>query len=877
VIPVTAISLFRDASTQRIDFSCAGGPLEPTLERSSEQEDRRYAAIAVGAVAAGLALVVVVLCDLVLVGVVFDEAVEPWLDGAAIGFALVGAVAAASGMLGLRREARALSAAAEVKQSSIEKTGILLRDALDRVSDAIALWDREGRLVLANRRFGEIYSHSAPHLKPGLPWQELARLAAASGKVANAVGRVEEWVHEQEHLMRPDEPPHEYRASRGTLLRYQNFRTSDGGIVSVRNDISELKERERALRESEQRLRDIAESAADWFWEMDRELRFSVISGNWHPPDYIGKTRWQTAGVADPEADPLWRGHLEVLRARAPFRDFRFVARAPSGTTRHVRTSGKPVFDDTGEFVGYRGTATDETEAVKAVEATKRRESQLMSAIEGVPIGVSFYDAEDRLVFWNGEAATIAGLAGSTYARGQTFESILRSVVGTNSIHDARGREVEYLAARLAMHQAPRGPFEIVVGNNRTTQVDEFRTGDGSTLIIHTDISAATLREAELQQAQKMEALGKLTGGVAHDFNNLIGVILGNLDLLTDELAPHQRSSPLLANAVRAADRGAQLTQRLLAFSRKQVLRPVDTDINEAASGMVSLFARTLGERITVRTEFAGGLPSVRIDRSQLESALLNLAVNARDAMTDGGTLTVATRAVELASGNDLGLAPGRYVAVDVVDTGVGMSPEVASQAFDPFFTTKGVGAGSGLGLSMVQGFVTQSGGAVRIASTHGQGTTIRLLFPAIAAPVAAASAETPGSLPRGNETVLIVEDDPDLRELTASVLRGLGYRALAAADGAGAMTLIEGQPEIELLFTDIVLPGGMGGTDLVVAARQRRPELSVLYTSGHADDPRVRDGVGPGDAPFLRKPFRKPELAFRVREVLDQRAHAPE
>jgi signal transduction histidine kinase/CheY-like chemotaxis protein len=395
---------------------------------------------------------------------------------------------------------------------------------------------------------------------------------------------------------------------------------------------------------------------------------------------------------------------------------------------------------------------------------------------------------------------------------------------------------------------------------------------------LETQIGQREKAEEALRQAQKMEAIGQLTGGVAHDFNNLLQVILGNLE----RLAPRLRGTGaddelrrLIDAASRAAARAATLTQRLLAFSRRQPLMPTSLDVNRLVVGMSELISRTLGEAIRTETLLSGNVWRVSADENQLESALLNLAVNARDAMPSGGRLTVETRNVtldEAYAGSQDGVQPGDYVQIAVTDTGTGMTKDVVERAFDPFFTTKGIGQGTGLGLSQVYGFVRQSGGHVRIYSEPGHGTTVKLYLPRQPAMLARESTAMPAPVPRGvsTETILVVEDEPDVRVFARDTLRGLGYGVREAGDGKAALDIIEHEPDVRLVLTDIGLPGGLDGRALADEVRRRRPELKVLFTTGYAHDATMRN-VRPGTAvELLSKPFNAAELARMVRTALD-------
>lgn len=394
-----------------------------------------------------------------------------------------------------------------------------------------------------------------------------------------------------------------------------------------------------------------------------------------------------------------------------------------------------------------------------------------------------------------------------------------------------------------------------------------------------TVIRDATRRKAveeQLRQAQKMEAVGQLTGGVAHDFNNHLAVILGNLELLRERLDGGTDADGYAQRAIGAANRGAALTQRLLAFSRRQVLQPQRVDVNAAIRGLLDLLGHSLGATIEIQTSLAPGLWQTRIDPNQLESALLNLAINARDAMPKGGRLLIETANAHL--DEDYAAAPagvpaGEYVSLTITDTGKGMDKEVLGHVFEPFFTTKAFGKGTGLGLSMVYGFVKQSGGHVSIYSEPGEGTLVRLYLPREQgeyASDAAADADA-GDIPPGSgEAVLLVEDDPDVRALAARQLIDLGYTVKQARTGEDALRHLRSDGEVRLLLTDMVLPGGLGGRELAEQIRRIRPDCRVLYMSGYTDAEIFARGKLAEGVVLLQKPFRKLDLARKVRVALD-------
>ncbi len=383
--------------------------------------------------------------------------------------------------------------------------------------------------------------------------------------------------------------------------------------------------------------------------------------------------------------------------------------------------------------------------------------------------------------------------------------------------------------------------------------------------------------ETQLQQLQKMEAVGQLTGGIAHDFNNMLAIIIGSLDMARRRLADAQYAAvgKYIGNANDGAQRAAVLTSRLLAFSRKQALEPKVFDANKLVGGMSELLRSTIGEQIAVETVLAGGLWRSYADPAQVETALLNLAVNARDAMPDGGKLTIETANTFLddryaAAHNEV--AAGQYVMLSVTDTGVGMPPDVVDRAFEPFFSTKGAGRGTGLGLSQVFGFVKQSGGHVKIYSERGEGTTVKVYLPRYLGLAAAVEMENAdGEMPRGNasEIVLVVEDDLKVKQMSIDALRELGYVVIHAQSPSEAMEKFKAQPHIALLFSDIVMPE-MTGRELAERMTAIRPDLKVLFTTGYTQNAIVHNGIVDLGTAFLPKPFTLDQLARKVRAVID-------
>jgi len=490
---------------------------------------------------------------------------------------------------------------------------------------------------------------------------------------------------------------------------------------------------------------------------------------------------------------------------------------------------------------------------------------------------------------WPGAGATKAQLPMNDFASG-----VMRMALGSDRPVSMREGEPGFasevhkqfsIRAQLLIALYPRtgrpwllgihhcGEAHVYTANERALfAAIADRLADGlSTLLLHRHLDL----EAQLQHSQRLEAVGQLTGGVAHDFNNLLTAIMGTLEIARLCLDRPEKAKQHIQHALDSSQRAATLTQRLLAFSRKQSLEPEIVDLHRLVQGMENLLGRTLGEGVAVSTT-CGEIPwPVSIDRAQMENAVLNLAINARDAMDGGGALEIETSNQKLA-GDDaraVGVAPGRYVRLTVRDSGTGMSADVLSKVFEPFFSTKEVGRGSGLGLSMVYGFANQSGGTVTIDSEEGVGTTVHMWLPRSGDARTGDEQRSDAVEPKGaGEVILVVEDDPAVRDTAVSLLRSLGYQTLAAHNGAVALAAMDAS-DVDLVLTDVVLPGDVNGKDVLLEARRRVPGLPALLTSGYAEDVIAKHGGTEPGVGVLTKPYTRLELATRVREMLDSAA----
>jgi len=500
----------------------------------------------------------------------------------------------------------------------------------------------------------------------------------------------------------------------------------------------------------------------------------------------------------------------------------------------------------------------------------RKTNTQLEALIEASPYAIVCIDAERRVILWNASAEQLFGYAAEEVI-GRPYPLVLPEEQEEFDDRLKRLAAGEVLR-NLASHRRHRDGTAIDTSSSASAFYDTAGRLLGIIFAIE-DSRERNEIQNQLRQAQKMEAIGQLTGGLAHDFNNLLGIILGNLDLLAERFDGGGEERDLTEAAIQAAMRGAELIRQLLAFSRRQPLAPKLTNLPPVLEGIAKMLRRSLGENIRLELQVAAVTWPVLIDVSQLESTMLNLSVNARDAMPDGGRLTIEASNVvidERAFVLNLEATPGDYVLIAVSDTGIGMSADVLAHVFEPFFSTKGK-QGTGLGLSMVHGFIKQSGGYSKIYSEPGRGTTMRLYLPrAFDGELSEPDTLQIETLPRGHEVILVVEDNEGMRDLAVQQLQSLGYRTLPTPDGAGALEIIQDGVPIDLLFTDVVMPGELDGRALANAARRLRPGLKILFTSGFtaaAASAATEDRFGSN---LLSKPYRKSELARRIRAVLD-------
>jgi PAS domain S-box-containing protein len=635
-------------------------------------------------------------------------------------------------------------------------------------------------------------------------------------------------------------------------------------------------ELERARRGQEQIYRSVVETALDAFILMDENGR--IIEWNPQAEAMLGWPRAEAIGmrVAEMVIPPAQRSEhakglahfLATGQSKLLNQRIETSAHRRDGTLFPVELIITPIrVDDRWAFSGF---LRDISERKRVETALRDSEQRFRRIVDSNLVGVLFWGADGEITDANDAYLILTGYARSDLSAGNF--NWRRMTPADQLLHDERALEQIRSSGRCA-------PYEKILLRKDGTPVPVLVGAAGfegvatSGVAFVADLSQLKQAEAQLHQAQKMESVGQLTGGVAHDFNNLLTVIIGNLDVALGRAPAEMR--PDIESSLRAAERGAELISQLLAFSRRQTLIPESLDLNRLVAGMEDLLRRTVREDVEIEMRQSHELWPALADGGQVENALLNLTINARDAMPEGGKLTIETANVHLDgdyAARNAEVTPGDYAMLAVTDTGTGMAPEVARRAFEPFYTTKGIGKGTGLGLSMIYGFAKQSGGHLKIYSEVGLGTTIRFYLPRVTAAEIVTAPPKPlqGEHPRGGETILVVEDDADVRLFVVAQLRNLGYRVVEASNGQQAQKVIESDELIDLLFTDVVMPGGVTGQKLAQSAMARRPSLRTLFSSGYTENSIVHQGrLDPG-VNFLSKPFRSRDLALKVREVLD-------
>ena len=796
----------------------------------------------------------------------------------------------------LEQRARALEAEVERLKAQLQAAdGTAERRAIE------ALQDSEARLRRAQEAggvgvFAIDVADSLLHATP-----EFCRLYGIAEQASFPAGQVERLVFAEDAMLvsNPDSRRSgdllrdiEYRIRRADsgevrwIERKAEVERDDAGrpvrLVGVVRDITGQRAAWTAREQSEARFRAFAQAVPSHIWAAAADGKLNWV--NDRALAYSGSTPEQTYGdgwtdTVHPDDLPAAAERWAAARAAGEPYEAEFRLRRKDGGYRWHIARALPIHGPDGAIVSWIGSNTDVEEQKAAIHALALLNATLEQQVSE--------RTRERDRVWNttSDLMGAAGLDGYLKAVNPAWSRMLGWEAAELLAHPfsavidpADHAETAVVVGRLAAGHAVTGFVDHLLrkdGGQRTIMWDAMP--DGAVYhLVGRDITALRQAEEELRQSQKMEAVGQLTGGLAHDFNNLLTGITGSLELLGSRIA-QGRTGDLeryIAAAQGAARRAAALTHRLLAFARRQTLDPRPTDVNRLIASMEDLLRRTVGPQVEVEAVAAGGLWPTLVDPNQLENALLNLCINARDAMPGGGRLTLETanRWLDAPAARERDVPPGQYVSLCVSDTGTGMTPEVIGKAFDPFFTTKPLGQGTGLGLSMVYGFTRQSGGQVRIYSEPGHGTMVCLYLPRHLGEPAPPDPqpELPGvkRAPTG-ATVLVVDDEPTVRMLVADVLADLGFAALEASDGAAGLRILQSDARVDLLVTDVGLPGGMNGRQMADAARLARPGLTVLFITGYAENAVLGNGLLEAGMHVMTKPFAMDALASRIRGLV--------
>ena len=777
---------------------------------------------------------------------------------------------------------------------------------LNTVTDPLAVLSGELRLLTWNRAFYKMF-HLSREATQSIPLGAIGNGAFEGDLLHMRLQRTLAGDSE----FHPFEIDHEFPGigRRVVSLNARPFSlpgASGGVLLLALRDITEHRRAEEELKRRHQELEDFFENGAvalhlvagDGIILRANQAELELLG--YGSEEYVGRN------LAEFHADA---NAIEVILARLRSGETldKYPARlkAKNGTIKEVQITSSAQFED-GKFINGRCFTLDVTDQKRAENELRDRERRFRELIEALPAAIYTTDAAGWITFYNEAAVEFAGRRPELGSDQWCVSWRLFRSDGTPLPHDecpmatalkedrpVRGEEaiaerpngtrVTFIPYPTPLHDSSGaliGAVNMLVDITERKKAEEALQRLADTLEDHVaqrtkrlkeEIAEREKAEAALRQSQKMEAVGQLTGGVAHDFNNLLTVVTGNLDLLERLTGADGAARRHVEAAQRAAWQGARLAQQLLAFARRQDLRPEIVHLGYAMAEYESLLRRALGEAIEVTLAWDADLWLSRVDPAQFENSILNLAFNARDAMPAGGRLAISLHNAKLGAVDaPPGVLPGDYVSVSVSDTGVGILPDRLDRVFEPFYTTKEVGRGTGLGLSQVYGFVEQSGGHVRIESAVGAGTTVKIYLPKAAGmPIGRATPDLPGEEPtKGSETVLLVEDDQSVLEVVTAMLEQLGYRVLTAQSGPEALSMLKRDETIDLLFTDLVMPHGISGGELAHQARTMRPELKILLGSGYSRMSPAAAAAAAG-LPILGKPYRQAELAAKLRAVL--------
>jgi PAS domain S-box-containing protein len=774
--------------------------------------------------------------------------------------------------------------AEEALLESEEKYRTLVEHSLQGI--AIAL-DAPPRLVFVNPALGKTLGYTPDEL------------TSLSPKETEAL------IHPEDRMTffrlfkdrldgRPMPTHYEFRAiCKGGSVRWLEVSTSrvlykgQPAVQATFVDITERNQAQETLHESEERYRTVLENIEDGYYETN--LPGDLTFFNDSLCRMLGYSRDEMMGMSNKQytdeenRKKLFAAFNEVYRTGKPTKGFDWQVFTKDGRTLFGEVSVSLIKDSKGEPIGFRGIARDITERKQAEEALRTEKQRFETLLENAPFGVIMIDKQGILKYVNSKFIELFGYDLNEIPNGK--EWFRKAYPDPNYRHQVIETWINDSNISKPGEKIPR--IFTVHCKDGTEKIIRFITvqlGTGEYLVSCEDITLVERAEEEkaalaeqLRQSQKMEAIGRLAGGIAHDFNNLLTVIRGYSQLSLMDLKGNEKLKGHLDEVQKATQKASDLTHHLLAFSRRQIMEMKILDLNALLKDLDRMLHRVIGEDIELTYLLSDNIGKVRVDPGQMEQVILNLAVNARDAMPSGGRLTIETSNAELDEAyahTHLGSKPGRYVMMSVSDTGLGMSPEVRERAFEPFFTTKDKGKGTGLGLSTCYGIVKQSGGNIWAYSEPGRGTTFKIYLPWVEeVPKEMKHKVEAAEILKGTETILAVEDEIEVRKLVAQILKGQGYTVIEASDGEEAIKAAQKNSgkEIHLLLTDVIMPG-MSGRELAVTLGLQHPNLKVLYMSGYTDDAIVHHGVLEEGVNYIQKPFTLDALARKVREVLDQK-----
>jgi two-component system, cell cycle sensor histidine kinase and response regulator CckA len=768
----------------------------------------------------------------------------------------------------------------EASQAAQQAEGLLLRAALSASINAIAITDRTGLIEWVNPAFCQLTQYTVAEAVGKNP-RELVK----SGKHDPAFYKNLWDTILSGHVWRGDminrRKDGSFYAEEQTITPVRDEQGAIRHFISVQQDVTARELAEEQLREgarrsavAEREFRTLfaANPLPMWIYDL---MTLQFLEVNEAAVQRYGYERDEFLAMTIRDIRPsqdVDQLVTQISQPRDPWQS--------AGNWRHRLKSGQiidvEITSHTITFAEHPAALVvvqDITERERAVETLRASEERTRFALQNANVGIWDMDYTTAVLRWSDVLEHQYGLQPGTF--GGTFQEFIERIHADDraSVLETIGNAMKSGADFSVQNRsiAPDGTVRWLSGAGRMF-LGEHGEPVRAVGISH-DVTERRKLEAQFQQAQKMEAVGRLAGGVAHDFNNLTTVILGYCELLLPEFKAADLHRADLEEIHKAGTRAAALTRQLLAFSRKQIIEPTVLDLNAVVSEMRAMLGRLIGEDVMVVVDPEPELALLKADRGQVEQVVMNLAVNARDAMPKGGTLTITTANVELDeeyAATHAGVKPGSYVALTVTDTGTGMTPEVQARLFEPFFTTKEVGKGTGLGLATIHGIAAQSGGSVGVYSELGKGTSVHVYFPKADAAEVAVSTKLPVTRRRqAEETVLVVEDAQAVRELARRLLQRQGYTVLVASNAEEALLLFEDQPSIDLLLTDVVMPGA-SGPELIKQLVERRPALKVIYMSGYTEEAIVQHGVLKPGIAFLHKPFTADTLERKLREVLE-------